>query len=160
MPQKIELKRCTKALDDHLMFFGIGFVLLGSVSVALLLIPFDLYSNHFVFWAVIMIAFAICIYFLFMKILQQMWLNTHYNIIDDALVVTNSGLFGVHDDIYKFDGFAELSIRQGFIGKRRGYGNVVLKIPKLEKELTLTDINKPEEIEESLLIKMHESIVN
>ena len=72
------------------------------------------------------------------------WNVKRYEIGKDSLIVhAKAGKWGSAQTIYRYESIISLRMTQGFWGKRFGYGDVHLTIPKLEKDVVMNDIEDP-----------------
>jgi len=72
------------------------------------------------------------------------WKMKRYEITKDSLIVhAKAGKMGSSQTIYRYESIISLRMTQGFLGKRYGYGDVHLTIPKIEGEVVMNDIENP-----------------
>lgn len=72
------------------------------------------------------------------------WSVKRYEIAKDALLVhAKAGRLGTTQTVYRYESIISIRMTQGFLGKRFGYGDVRLAIPKLDGEIVLNDIADP-----------------
>lgn len=87
--------------------------------------------------------------------LWHQWDKMRYDIGPEAITINNkTGLFGQTSTIYRYESIISAKMTQGYLGKKYGYGNVYLRIPKLEYDVVLKDIDNPE----ALLAKVQERV--
>lgn len=74
------------------------------------------------------------------------WSVKRYEIGRDALLVhAKAGRMGTTQTVYRYESIISIRMAQGFWGKRFGYGDVRITIPKLDGEIVLNDIENPTE---------------
>jgi membrane protein YdbS with pleckstrin-like domain len=155
MDAKIELPKSKTALSIRINLFSISYVVLALISIAILTVPFRLGDNNFYIGTLIIIVLAILMYLVSIWYLRTSWGKTGYSLTETAIIV-QSGV-GTHtEDVYRFDSVVSASIQQSFLGKKYGYGNIVLGVPHMQGDLILRDIDQPS----SLLEKMHKKLAN
>lgn len=72
------------------------------------------------------------------------WRANHYEISPDAIIVqTKAGSWGTAKTLYRYESIISIRMVQGYWGKKLGYGDVLITIPKLDKEVVLRDIDNP-----------------
>lgn len=72
------------------------------------------------------------------------WKKKRYEITKDSLIVhAKAGKMGSSQTIYRYESIISLRMTQGFLGKRYGYGDIHLTIPKIEGEVAMNDIENP-----------------
>lgn len=96
------------------------------------------YSRILTFLIVIFIAgFALMIAY-------SRWLGTHYDLTPEGIVVaTGFGNFANKRKIFLYESIISASFNQNYFGKKYGYGDMHITIPKLEQKLILKDIEDP-----------------
>lgn len=79
----------------------------------------------------------------------KLWLDWHakrYEIGKDTLIIhSKAGKFGKSQAVYRYESIISVRMTQGLLGKKFGYGDVWLTIPKLDKEVVMNDIDHPSE---------------
>jgi hypothetical protein len=72
------------------------------------------------------------------------WKMKRYEITQDSLIVhAKAGKMGSSQTIYRYESIISLRMTQDFLGKRYGYGDVHLTIPKIDGEVVMNDIENP-----------------
>ena len=72
------------------------------------------------------------------------WKAKRYEINKDAIIVyASAGKWGSSQTLYRYESIISLRMTQGFWGKRFGYGDVRITIPKIDQEVILYDIEEP-----------------
>ena len=82
------------------------------------------------------------------------WQANTYELRSEGIVVnTGFGNFSRKQKLYLYESIISVSFNQDYFGKKYGYGNVHVTIPKLEQKLILEDIERPDQTMPAL--KMH-----
>lgn len=117
---------------------------LGSWFISLLL------KSTFVNELVIIVLYVLAIAFfwgLASLIMVIKWRATEYVVHPDFVKVEKSKtLTQTQTTIYRYESMVSVSINQGYFAKEKSYGDIKLKIPKLENDVVLKDVNNPTEI--------------
>lgn len=72
------------------------------------------------------------------------WKGNRYEIGPEAIkVYFKAGMWGSSQVLYRYESIISVRMVQGFWGKRFGFGDVYITIPKLEKDVILRDITDP-----------------
>ena len=72
------------------------------------------------------------------------WKAQFYEIGPESLVVhVKAGMWGSAQTMYRYESFISTRMVQGFWGKRFGFGDVYISIPKMENGVILRDIADP-----------------
>ena len=72
------------------------------------------------------------------------WNVKRYEIAKDALIIhSKAGNWGTSKAIYRYESIISLKMTQGVMGKRFGYGDVHISIPKIEHDVVMNDIDHP-----------------
>ncbi len=89
-------------------------------------------------------------------VLYIKWRVNRYEIGDDAILVhAKAGKFGKAQTLYRYESISSIRMTQGYFGKRFGYGDIRLMIPKHDRDVVLTDIQNP--VRQMELIQRHMS---
>lgn len=144
MEQKTLLKRSSKGLKVQIISLGVAALLLALLATWLLSVvfsitPFQGTTLKIITWVVFIGGWAITA--------TRMWMDWNvkrYEIAQDAFIVhAKAGRWGTSQTIYRYESIISLRMTQGFLGKRYGYGDVHIKIPKLDDEVVMNDIDHP-----------------
>lgn len=72
------------------------------------------------------------------------WKSRYYEISDEAIVIHKKlGLFGNTESVYRYESMISIRMEQNYFGKKWGYGDIRITIPKLEKQVVLRNISNP-----------------
>ncbi|MEK7594115.1 MAG: hypothetical protein AAB436_00560 [Patescibacteria group bacterium] len=75
---------------------------------------------------------------------SKKWHDTKYLLGQDALLITRpNGLMGITQDVYLYESILSISFRQDYFGKKYGYGDIDIAIPKLNSTLVLANVIEP-----------------
>jgi membrane protein YdbS with pleckstrin-like domain len=146
MEDKILLKRSSKGLQAQIIATGIAAVLIALLATWLISKLFGWTPNEGSFlkaltWIILIGAWAVMSLKLWFE-----WNIKRYEIAKDALIVhAKAGKFGTSQTVYRYESIISIRMTQGFLGKRFGYGDVRLTIPKLDGEVVMNDIENPVE---------------
>jgi hypothetical protein len=139
-----ELKRSRRAfqLETRLIW---GCALLTAILAAIIMrliinmaIGTYLLSGVFTFVIVMFFAWAA------IQTRSNKWHKTKYLLGQDSIIVTQpNGMFGVTQDVYLYESILSISFQQDYFGKKYGYGDIDISIPKLGKTLVLKSVVEP-----------------
>lgn len=144
MEQKTLLKRSSKGLQVQVLTLGIMALVLSLLATWLLgvlfsVTPFQGTLLKIAVWIVLVGGWAITS----IKMWTD-WSVKRYEIAQDAFIVhAKAGRWGRSQTIYRYESIISLRMTQGFLGKRYGYGDVHIKIPKLDDDVVMNDIDHP-----------------
>ena len=141
-----ELPKSVKAFKVRLTFIAVISFLVAILSAAVFGAFFKLALGGYngtralTFLAVLFLAgVASMIYY-------GRWQANTYELRSEGIVVnTGFGNFSRKQKLYLYESIISVSFNQDYFGKKYGYGNVHVTIPKLEKKLILEDIEKPDQ---------------
>jgi membrane protein YdbS with pleckstrin-like domain len=146
MEDKVLLKRSPKGLQSQIVLTGIAAVVIALLATWLIGKLFGWTPNEGTWlksatWILLLLTWA------FMSVkLWFAWNIKRYEIAKDALIVhAKAGKLGTSQTIYRYESIISLRMTQGFLGKRFGYGDVRISIPKLDNEVVMNDIENPVE---------------
>jgi hypothetical protein len=72
------------------------------------------------------------------------WRAQFYEIGTESLIVhVKAGMWGTAQTIYRYESFISIRMVQGYWGKRFGFGDVYITIPKMENDVVLRDVVDP-----------------
>lgn len=75
---------------------------------------------------------------------NKKWRDTRYLLGPDAIIVTRpNGIMGVTQDVYLYESILSISFQQDYFGKKYGYGDIDISIPKLNQTLVLRSVVEP-----------------
>ena len=146
MDEPILIKRSPKGLQVQVITVTIVAVVSAVLVTVLLaklfaMTPMDGLLTKFLTWMVFIIIWAIGVGKLWFD-----WQIKRYEIGKDALIIhAKAGKFGKSQAIYRYESIISIRMTQGLLGKHYGYGDVLLTIPKLDKEVVMSDIDHPSE---------------
>lgn len=84
-----------------------------------------------------MIGFAAMIYYI-------KWQSIEYLLGPEAILVTTSvGAVGKKQKVYLYESIISASFNQNIFGRKYGYGDMHITIPKLDQKLILKDVDRP-----------------
>lgn len=144
--QARELKKSPKAFKVKLTAIAVLSVLVALLAALLIGAFFKLaWGGHYgtrilTFLAVMFLAgLAAMIYY-------GRWQAHTYELRPEGIVVnTGFGNFSRKQKLYLYESIISVSFNQNYFGKKYGYGDVHITIPKLEKKLVLEDVEKPDQ---------------
>lgn len=74
------------------------------------------------------------------------WKAIRYEIGEEALVIhAGAGMFGSVQNLYRYESIISIRMVQGYWGKKFGFGDIYLTIPKIDNEVILRDIENPQQ---------------
>ncbi len=146
MEDKVLLKRSPKGLQAQIIMSGVATLLIALLATWLIAKLFGWTPNEGTFLKTITWVFLVGAWAITSLRLWATWRIKRYEIAKDALVVhAKAGKFGTSQTVYRYESIISLRTTQGFLGKRFGYGDVRISIPKLENEVVMNDIENPVE---------------
>ena len=73
------------------------------------------------------------------------WDRVRYEITPESIIIyEKAGKLGGSKTVYRYESIISVRMTQDYLGKRYGFGDVHIVIPKLDKELILKDIEQPD----------------
>lgn len=144
MEEKVLLKRSSKGLWTQIILSGLLMCALALfvtwlVSIILNWAPNQGKTTALVTWVLLLAAWAIGSLKLWFD-----WNFKRYEIAADALIVhAKAGSWGSSQTIYRYESIISVRMTQGFFGKRYGYGDVYITIPKIQNSIVLNDVEDP-----------------
>ena len=146
MEQPTLIRRSAKGLQVKIVAIGIVAFLSALLASWLLTKLFAMSSSDGLFTKLLVWLLFIGAWALGAAKLWFNWQVKRYEIGKDALIVhSKAGKFGKSQAIYRYESIISMRMTQGLLGKRFGYGDVLLSIPKLDKEVVMSDIDHPAE---------------
>lgn len=96
---------------------------------------------------ILYVIFVACFWGLSTLIMVIKWRSTVYIVHPEFVQVERSKtLTQTQTTMYRYESMVSVSINQGFYAKEKAYGDIKLKIPKLDNDVVLKDVNNPVEI--------------
>lgn len=144
MDEKYLLKRSSKGLWIQILSGGLLAFLGGLVATWALNGIFSWTPNQGrivvgVTWVIFFAVWAVTSLKLWLD-----WNIKRYEIAEDALIIhAKAGSFGTAQTIYRYESIISIRMTQGFFGKRFGYGDVYISIPKIDYPIVMNDIIDP-----------------
>lgn len=146
MEQPMLIKRSPKGLQVQIITIGIVALLLAVLATWLIAKLFTLSSHDGFVVKVAAWGLFACAWFIGAT---KLWFNWHikrYEIGKDALIIhAKAGKLGKSQSVYRYESIISVRMTQGLLGKQFGYGDVLLTIPKLDREVIMNDIDHPVE---------------
>lgn len=138
------LERNPQAFVVQLWFMAIGGFIMALIIGAMVGAFFTIllgsadWSGFLTFLIILfVIGFAAMIYY-------KKWLSIEYVLGPEAILVTKSnGAFGKKQKVFLYESIITASFNQNYFGRKYGYGDMHITIPKLEEKLILKDIDSP-----------------
>ncbi len=132
----------------------LGFLLFFACAMTTIFFGLFSLGTNFGFFVFVMI-WIVCffIWLIGSYMAYKQYRNTTYVLSDDALSVTKGGFFKSVTDLYRYDSIISVHIGQNFAGKTFGYSDLVINIPKLEKNVVLVGVVDP--LKQAETIKRH-----
>jgi hypothetical protein len=144
MEEKVLIKRSSKGLQAQLILSGIATILIALLATWLITKLFGWTPNEGTFLKTLTWVFLLGAWVITALRLWSTWRIKRYEVAKDALIVhAKAGKWGSSQTIYRYESIISLRMTQGFLGKRFGYGDVRLTIPKLDGEVVMNDIEDP-----------------
>lgn len=141
-----ELERSERAFNIETRWIlgsAIAVALIAALLMRILVdLAFGAYLLSGLFTFLIVMSFA----WLAIIIRNKMWKDTKYFLGQDAILVTRPRGFigsGVTQDVYLYESILSLSFQQDYFGKKYGYGDINISIPKLKETLVLKSVVEP-----------------
>ena len=93
---------------------------------------------------VMYVLFISCFWGLSTLVMVIKWRATEYMVHPEYIQVERSKtLTQTQTTMYRYESMVSVSINQGFFAKEKSYGDIKLKIPKLDNDVVLKDVNNP-----------------
>jgi uncharacterized membrane protein YdbT with pleckstrin-like domain len=156
---KQEIKRSKKAIQFKTRAFTIVFVLIALVSIPILLIPFRVWSNNYIFWLLFTWMLASILWYAGINVIKTIWDKTKYYISDEAVFINYGSMFGSKERIIPFDSLVRANITQNYQEKRGDRGKIILILKDSTEKFALGDVEKPQDLADLILKNISESFV-
>ncbi len=144
MEEKTLLKRSSKGLKVQIIALGVAALLLAIITTWLTSILFSWTPNQGRLLITLIWIFFIGGWSFTALKLWMDWNVKRYEIAKDAFIVhAKAGKWGSSQTIYRYESIISLKMTQGILGKRYGFGDVHITIPKLDGEVVMNDIDHP-----------------
>lgn len=102
------------------------------------------------------VLFTACFWGLATLIMVIKWRATEYVVHPEFVQVERSKtLTQTQTTMYRYESMVSVSINQGFYAKEKSYGDIKLKIPKIDKDVVLKDVNNPEKTLHDIQIRIN-----
>ncbi len=141
--EAIPITRSPKGLQSIILSSGIFTILVILLSFVILNIILSWAPSTESTLKVLIILFLGGTWILYSILLSLKWNSTKYYIGKHAIVVTNSRLGGRTKTMYRYESIVKVTMEQGYLGKRNGYGDIIMAMPKVEEDIVLKDIDNP-----------------
>lgn len=138
------IRRSPRGLQIQIALTALISIVVGLLGSWLISILFGWTSGggslaSLIMWIVLGFCWAISTFKLWFD-----WQIKRYEISPEALIVhAKIGQFGSSQSMYRYESIIAVQMTQGILGKRFGYGDIHLTIPKLDREVILNDIENP-----------------
>jgi len=146
-PAKIKLFIITSGVAT---LFVIG---IGSWLISLLL------KSTFINELLIIVMYALviaCLWGLSTLIMVVKWRATEYVVHPEFVHVERpKTLTQTQTTMYRYESMVSVSINQGLYAKEKKYGDIKLKIPKIDNDVVLKDVNDPEKALHDIQIRIN-----
>ncbi len=76
-----------------------------------------------------------------------------YFLMPEAVVVSRQGFMHGQEELFRYDSILSVRVKQTMFGKRHGYGDIILSIPRLHGQVVLRDVLQPQQC--AVEIKKH-----
>lgn len=144
MEEKTLLNRSPAGLQVQIITIGIVAIVVAVLSIWLISKLFSVVEGSgFALKIMVVLLFAVA----WLLGSTKLWFDWHikrYEIAADALIVyAKAGKLGKSQTVYRYESMISIRTSQNFLGKRFGYGDVFITIPKLDKEVVMNDIENP-----------------
>lgn len=156
--EKFELPRNATGLKYQMIGTVIGFTLFYFFVFWLIRRPFEWFDAEPILgWFAQLLLYGLLMIAIIIS-MQRSWDKLSYFLRGNMLVVAqkNPWTGAVDENIYRLDTVVSARVKQGVLGKRNGFGDIILTVPKLEGSgtLVLKDIEHPRET----VIKINEIV--
>lgn len=139
------LRRSRAGLESKIISTGIIALVLGIVATIVISLMFSWTKNQgwfFIAGTWLMLFFGWGYTAIRSKI---RWDKVRYEITPESIIIyEKAGKLGGSKTIYRYESIISVRMTQDYFGKRYGFGDVHIVIPKLDKELILKDIEQPD----------------
>ncbi|MFO0882182.1 MAG: hypothetical protein U0491_01920 [Candidatus Saccharimonadales bacterium] len=120
MDSKIELPKSKKAYTFRVELYTISYIILaGRISGCYTYRAVRIGDSRFTMGSLIIAVVAVLLYFLSIWMLKANWKNTRYYLTDSAIIIQR-GINTSTENVYRFDTVVPATIRQSFMGIKRG----------------------------------------
>ncbi len=145
--QPIKLSRNPARIRMFIITSGIAtFFIIGLGSWFISALLKSTFVNELVI-IVLFVLFISCFWGLSTLIMVIKWRATAYMVHPEFVQVERSKtLTQTQTAMYRYESMVSVSINQGYYAKEKSYGDIKLKIPKLDNDVVLKDVNNPVEI--------------
>lgn len=149
-----ELRRSEYAFKMETRWILAGALLTATLAALCMRLFLEMADSMYLFGGIFTFLIVMGLAWVAILIRSRKWDNTHYVLGEDALLVTRAaGFMGTAQDVYLYESIISATVRQNMMGKKHGFGNIELTIPKLGAQVILNDVEVPDD--QLLLIKTH-----
>lgn len=142
--ESVHLHKNPAAFRVTLIAGAIGASIVGIMAAIVVGGFFKLVLGDYNYSRILTFLIVIFIAGFFLMIMYGRWKGTHYDLTPEGIVVaTGFGDFANKRKIFLYESIITASFNQNYFGKKYGYGDLHVTIPKLEKTLVLKDIDDP-----------------
>lgn len=139
--------RSNSGLHVRIISTGLAVIAIGLIASFILAKMFSLtqwtgITTQILAWAILLVAWGCASLYSW-----HSWHKKFYEITHDAVIAYSDGLWKTDSTqtIYRYESIISIRLTQSFWGKRYGYGDIRLTIPKIDKEVILSDIKHPQQ---------------
>lgn len=147
MEEPRQIIRSDKGLYVRIISTAIVVVIVGLIASFLLTKMFSItqwtgITVQILVWALLIITWGLASLYSW-----KTWNKKYYEVTDDAVIVYSDGMWKTDTEevIYRYESIISIRLTQSFWGKRYGYGDIRLTIPKIDQEIILSDIKNPQQ---------------
>jgi membrane protein YdbS with pleckstrin-like domain len=142
--QAKELKRSNRAFRLETWWIWASAIVVAVIAAIVMRLFISMAFNTYLFSGLITFVVVVLLAWVAILIRSKKWNNTKYLLGPDALMISRpDGLFGVVQDVYLYESILSISFKQDYFGKKYGYGDIDVTIPKLKSTLVLTSVVEP-----------------
>ncbi|MBP9820846.1 PH domain-containing protein [Candidatus Saccharibacteria bacterium] len=140
------LHRSRSGLESKIISTGVIALILGLAATIVISIMFSWTKNQGWFliagtWLILFFGWG------YTAIRSKIrWDRVRYEITPESIIIyEKAGKLGGSKTVYRYESIISVRMTQDYLGKRYGFGDVHIVIPKLDKELVLKDIDRPDQ---------------
>lgn len=138
------LRKSPKKLEFMFLSTGIATIVLMVISILLINFLFTWAPRTEQFLTVLAVLGFPIVWFVQAAGMYMTWSNQRVVVGEDAVKVQQKRKWGSRTStVYRYESIISAELRQSYFGAKYGYGDIILTIPKLEKDIILGNIELP-----------------
>lgn len=158
---RIPLQRNPKGMHLQMIGIGIGFAIVFGLLIRLIRLPFQLLGSDFLTNTFALVFLYVVICAIGYLVMSSNFSNTKYFLQSNNVLVIaqkKAVLRSYSEDVIRLDTVLASGVSQSFLGRKFGYGDITLTIPKLNdtKSIVIKSIDKPVD----QLTRIQEAVTN